>query len=96
MKHRVSSWRHTLARLCSIALGLAIFTSYSAPAPPKSLRLYVLDCGTIAPMDPALFNLKPGEFKGDLHFVSPCYLIVHPKGRPDLGRGPGAGQGYPR
>ncbi len=21
-------------------------------------RLYVLDCGTIAPMDPALFNLK--------------------------------------
>jgi glyoxylase-like metal-dependent hydrolase (beta-lactamase superfamily II) len=40
----------------------------------------VLDCGTIAAMDPALFNLKPGEFKGDVHFVSPCYLIVHPKG----------------
>jgi glyoxylase-like metal-dependent hydrolase (beta-lactamase superfamily II) len=55
-------------------------TSYAAPAPPHSLRLYVLDCGTIASMDPALFNLKPGEFKGDVHFVSPCYLIVHPKG----------------
>lgn len=43
-------------------------------------RLYVLDCGTISPMDPALFSLKKEEIHGDGHFVSPCYLIVHPKG----------------
>jgi N-acyl homoserine lactone hydrolase len=43
-------------------------------------RLYVLDCGTISPMDPALFSLKKEEITGDGHFVSPCYLIVHPKG----------------
>ncbi len=43
-------------------------------------RLYILDCGTIALMDPGLFGLKPGEFKGDVSFVSPCYLVVHPKG----------------
>jgi N-acyl homoserine lactone hydrolase len=43
-------------------------------------RLYVLDCGTIAPMDPTLFGLKREEIKGDASFITPCYLIVHPKG----------------
>jgi glyoxylase-like metal-dependent hydrolase (beta-lactamase superfamily II) len=50
------------------------------PAEPTGPRLYVLDCGTISPMDPALFSLKKEEIAGDAHFVSPCYLIVHPKG----------------
>jgi N-acyl homoserine lactone hydrolase len=49
----------------------------SQPVGPK---LYVLDCGTISPMDPTLFSLKKEEVKGDTSFVSPCYLIVHPKG----------------
>jgi N-acyl homoserine lactone hydrolase len=31
-------------------------------------------------MDPALFSLKPDEVKHDVNFVTPCYLIVHPKG----------------
>ena len=43
-------------------------------------KLYVLDCGTISPMDPALFSLKKEEVKGDVSFASPCFLIVHPKG----------------
>jgi glyoxylase-like metal-dependent hydrolase (beta-lactamase superfamily II) len=80
VKDLVGSWRRAFVGLCSIGLGLAALASQAAPAPPHSVRLYILDCGTIAPMDPALFNLKPGEFKGDVHFVSPCYLIVHPKG----------------
>jgi glyoxylase-like metal-dependent hydrolase (beta-lactamase superfamily II) len=43
-------------------------------------------------MDPALFSLKQGEFVGDVHFVSPCYLIVHPKGTMvwDVGQVPDA------
>ena len=54
-------------------------------APPAAAaavgpRLYILDCGTIVPMDSKLFSLNPGEFKGDGGFVGPCYLIVHPKG----------------
>jgi len=53
-------------------------------APPAAAavepRLYIMDCGTIIPMDSKLFSLNPGEFKGDGGFVSPCYLIVHPKG----------------
>jgi glyoxylase-like metal-dependent hydrolase (beta-lactamase superfamily II) len=52
----------------------------AAVTTPAGPRLYVLDCGTISPMDPALFSLKKEEIKGDAHFVSPCYLIVHPKG----------------
>lgn len=56
-----------------------------AAAPPAAAttagpKLYILDCGTIVPMDSKLFSLNPGEFKGDGSFVSPCYLIVHPKG----------------
>jgi len=43
----------------------------AAAAPPAGPRLYVLDCGTISPMDPALFSLKKEEIKGDAHFVSP-------------------------
>lgn len=45
-----------------------------------SPRLYVLDCGTIAPMDPKLFNLEASEVKREVTFVSPCFLVVHPQG----------------
>ena len=31
-------------------------------------------------MDPALFGFKPGEITREVTFVTPCYLIVHPKG----------------
>jgi N-acyl homoserine lactone hydrolase len=43
-------------------------------------RLYLLDCGDIKPMDPNLFGLKKEEIAGDSSFVTPCYLVVHPKG----------------
>ena len=43
-------------------------------------RLYILDCGDIKPMDPALFGLKKEEIAGDGSFVTPCYLVVHRKG----------------
>jgi len=43
-------------------------------------KLYVLDCGTISKMDSNLFGLKPEEIKSDATFVTPCYLVVHPKG----------------
>jgi glyoxylase-like metal-dependent hydrolase (beta-lactamase superfamily II) len=59
----------TLASLCA-----------AKPASVTRLRLYIMDCGTIMPMDPALYSLKAEEIKGDTGFVTPCYLIVHPKG----------------
>ncbi len=70
--------RH-LAALCAAVL-LPLLTQAAVPPRVTTPRLYIIDCGTIAPMDPALFSLKAGEFKGDAHFVSPCYLVVHPRG----------------
>ena len=76
-------------RLILVMAALAIGAGCSRKAPEESVatapapagpRLYVLDCGTISPMDPALFSLKKEEVKGDVSFASPCFLIVHPKG----------------
>ena len=65
-----------------VVASISISTTAVAAAPPKvtSPRLFILDCGTIAPMDPKLFSLEKSEIKGDASFVSPCYLVVHPKG----------------
>jgi N-acyl homoserine lactone hydrolase len=46
----------------------------------RPLRLYILDCGTIGAMNPALYNLKAEEIKGPMTLVTPCYLIVHSRG----------------
>jgi N-acyl homoserine lactone hydrolase len=72
-----------LRQLIRTALAItAIIAASVAPAAPvaKDLRLYVFDCGTIAPGDPRTFNLTKAEIHGDGGFASPCYLIVHPKG----------------
>ena len=84
MKHLIASIRRAARALCVLtlaasSLGYAANAS-AAPSPPRTLRLYILDCGTIGPMDPALFSLKPNEVNRDVNFVTPCYLIVHPKG----------------
>ena len=76
-------------RFAVLAAVLAIFAGCARKAPEQVVaeapaapgpKLYILDCGTISPMDPALFSLKKEEIKGDGSFVSPCYLVVHPKG----------------
>ena len=61
--------------LASVPLALA----QTAPKPPKSVRLYVFDCGSIKGLSPAMFNFKPEEVKAT-EMVVPCYLVVHPKG----------------
>ena len=49
------------------------------PKPPKSVRLYVFDCGVLKPKDAAMFNFKPGEV-AVLEMSVPCFLVAHPKG----------------
>ena len=49
------------------------------PAPPKSVRLYILDCGDITGVGEAQFGFKPGQL-ADSRMVTPCYLVVHPRG----------------
>ncbi len=48
--------------------------------PPKSLRVYVFDCGMIKGLDPlTTFHFKKEELAG-VDFVVPCYLIAGPRG----------------
>lgn len=64
-------------------LTLALASTLAAqqrPAAPASVRLYILDCGTIVSMDPESYDLRPNEIKGSLDFITPCYLVVHPRG----------------
>lgn len=63
-----------------IAFAVLITNTANAAPTANELRLYILDCGTIAPMDPRLFSLTKDEIHSDASFVSPCYLVVHPKG----------------
>ena len=67
--------------LAFAAFGVCAAAAAAAGTTPvNQLRLYVLDCGTISAMDPALFGLKASEVNREVTFVTPCYLIVHPKG----------------
>jgi glyoxylase-like metal-dependent hydrolase (beta-lactamase superfamily II) len=67
-----------LAAFVSAAATLA--SCADIPTTSGGPRLYILDCGDITPMDPALFGLKKEEISGDGSFVTPCYLVVHAKG----------------
>ena len=84
MTIRVSSALRSLVAAAALAIAMTVWLA-AAPqatlaAAPAKLRLYVLDCGTIAAMDPTLFGLKPEEVGREVTFVTPCYLIVHPQG----------------
>jgi len=51
----------------------------AAAQPPKSVRLYVFDCGSLNNPDIARYSLKRDEI--GTHMMSvPCFLVAHPKG----------------
>jgi N-acyl homoserine lactone hydrolase len=52
---------------------------HHAPKLPKSLRLYVFDCGVLNIPDAAMFGFKKEEI-AVLEMAVPCYLVAHPKG----------------
>lgn len=70
------------AAVAAAACGLILAGCSASPrtAANGAPRLYILDCGTIAPMDPKLFGVTAEEVNRPVAFVTPCYLIVHPKG----------------
>ncbi|HLQ77884.1 MAG TPA: N-acyl homoserine lactonase family protein [Terriglobia bacterium] len=63
-----------------ILVATSITTAWIQPIPQSTLKLYVFDCGTIAPMSPQLYNLKVEEISANRGFITPCYLIVHSRG----------------
>ena len=77
--HRLVRLTAALA-LTAMPIALAGCASVESAAGSGSPRLYILDCGTIAPMDPALFGVTASEVNREVTFVTPCYLVVHPQG----------------
>jgi N-acyl homoserine lactone hydrolase len=73
---------HSIARLLAAVL-LMIAPLGAAqqrkPEAPKSLRLYVFDCGSLNIPDISPYQLKREEIATNYMSV-PCFLIVHPKG----------------
>jgi N-acyl homoserine lactone hydrolase len=46
---------------------------------PKSVRLYILDCGKITGVGETAFGFQPGQL-ATTEMFTPCYLIAHPRG----------------
>ena len=64
-----------LAALAAVPLA----TAQRRPQAPKTVRLYILDCGKITGVAAANFNFKDGEL-ATTEMVTPCFLIAHPRG----------------
>jgi len=58
---------------------MATALAVAAADAPKSVRLYVLDCGRLAIDDPARLGFKKEQLK-TVDLSMGCYLIAHPKG----------------
>ena len=64
-----------------VALAVLPFATAQSkrPAAPKSVRLYVLDCGVITGVNASGFGFKEGDL-ATTDMVTPCFLIAHPRG----------------
>ncbi|HJT88577.1 MAG TPA: N-acyl homoserine lactonase family protein [Bryobacteraceae bacterium] len=67
------------ALIAVVALALPSLAQPRKPQPPKTVRLYVFDCGILDNADTSRYNLKRDEIGTHLMSV-PAFLIVHPKG----------------
>jgi N-acyl homoserine lactone hydrolase len=65
--------------IATLIAPVAAHAQHQTPAAPKSIRLYVFDCGSLDISDPERFRFKKEELVTTNLSVG-CYLIVHPKG----------------
>lgn len=65
----------------AVVLTLATLGLAAAPAAPKSMRLYVLDCGMLTPTKEGVerYHITIAE-AGETRMPVPCFLIAHPRG----------------
>src|SRR5580704_18143047 len=64
------------AVLCSATCAMA---QQGKAEPPKSVRLYVIDCGTLDIPDTTPYRFKKEELAQPM-MSAPCFLVAHPKG----------------
>src|SRR6266403_1915614 len=65
--------------LAVLVIPPGVIAQQRKPQPPKSVRLYVFDCGSLNIPDISPYQLKKEELATNYMSV-PCFLIVHPKG----------------
>jgi hypothetical protein len=58
---------------------LAGAQTHKPPKPPKSVRLYIFDCGVIHTTNGDAYSLKKEEM-ASTEMSIPCILVAHPKG----------------
>ena len=69
-----------LQRFCRPLVTLALLTfSLCGAQPPKTLRLYVFNCGSLNIPDTSPYQLKKEDVSTTFMSV-PCFLVAHPKG----------------
>jgi N-acyl homoserine lactone hydrolase len=81
------------------SVGLAQAQAHKPPKAPKSLRLYIFDCGVIHTANGDAYSLKKEEM-ASTEMSIPCILVAHPKGTlmwdngdiPDRAFPPGGGR----
>jgi glyoxylase-like metal-dependent hydrolase (beta-lactamase superfamily II) len=76
-----SKWNGVLAGtlFAALSLGPSAHAQQPKAQPPKSVRLYVLDCGTLDIPDVSPYRFKKEELASP-KMSAPCFLVVHPKG----------------
>ena len=80
---RTATWLGAAVLLMALAAAdlRAGQASAKPPQPPKTVRLYVFDCGVINVNRAGTerYKVTPEEV-GETRFAVPCFLIAHPKG----------------
>jgi glyoxylase-like metal-dependent hydrolase (beta-lactamase superfamily II) len=62
-----------------VAAGSVTAQTHKPPKPPKSVRLYLFDCGVIHTTNGDTYSLKKEEM-ASTEMSIPCILVSHPKG----------------
>jgi glyoxylase-like metal-dependent hydrolase (beta-lactamase superfamily II) len=69
-----------VAIVCAVLSGVPALTAQARPPAPRTVRMYVFDCGVLKIADPMpLFGLKKEEVAAT-DLADGAYLIVHPRG----------------
>src|SRR5439155_7834385 len=68
-----------LVMLAFLAVAPSAVAQHTKVQTPKSVRLYVFDCGSLNIPDTSPYQLKKEDLATNYMSV-PCFLVAHPKG----------------